>query len=145
MGNRKGGFTILELSIVLAIIGILIAGIVGVASSMRQTAFLTEAAQTINSLHESANQYIAIGNNNFTGISVAVLQTNNLLPSGFSGTGSNPWGGNYTIAANSSDSSMIDIQLTSVATAAGARLITMFTNSAASTPTFATGTFTVTF
>ena len=140
---RKNAFTILEMSIVLAIIGILIAGIVGVAGSLRQTAFVMEAAQTINSLHQAANGYLAVGNTNFSGISVAQLITDNLLPSGFSGTGTNPWGGNYTIAPNT-DNSKIDIGLTSVPTVAGNRLSDMFQNSADNV-SLVTTTFTVTF
>lgn len=143
--NKRNAFTLLELSIVLAIIGILIVGVVGISSGLRQTAFITEAAQNINALHGSANQYLAIGNTNFTGISITALQTANLLPAGFSGTATNPWGGNYSVAANASDSSKIDIQLTSVPTNAGNKLVTMFGNSAAATPTFSSGTFTVTF
>jgi len=142
---RKNAFTILEMSIVIAIIGILIVGIVTVASNVRKTALLMKAAQTVNVLHEAANGYLAIGNNNFTGITISQLQTDDLLPDGFSGTGSNPWGGNYSIAVNASDSSMIDIQITSVPTAVGSKLISMFTQSAASTPTCTDGTFTVTF
>ncbi len=75
---------------------------------------------------------------------MANLVSEGHLPAKFSVTGSNPWGGNYTVAVNASDATQVDITLTSVPTNAGADLVRTF-NTISEGAIYDDGTFTVTF
>lgn len=136
------GFTLIELVLVISIVAILIMA-VGLTSGVRENAKVHSAAESVKSLRTAAESYIAAGNMTYTGISIDGLKTAGFLPGSFSATGSNPWGGNYTVAANS-DSNQVDISLTSVSAAAAARLSALFVNSAAAS-SYASETWTVTF
>jgi len=141
--RSKNGFTLIELVLVISIIAILIMA-VGLTSGIRDNAKVNSAAQSVRTLRAAAENYIAAGNMTYTGISISGLQTSGYLPAAFSATASNPWGGNYAIAANASDSSKVDISLTSVGSTQATRLSALFANSAAST-TYSSTTWTVTF
>ena len=141
--RSKNGFTLIELVLVISIIAILIMA-VGLTSGITGNAKVNSAAQSVRTLRSAAENYIAAGNMTYTGISITGLQTSGYLPTGFSATGSNPWGGNYTVAANASDSSKVDVSLTSVGSAQATRLSALFANSATGT-SYSTTTWTVTF
>ncbi|HAH20144.1 MAG TPA: hypothetical protein DCL49_04475 [Candidatus Omnitrophica bacterium] len=143
MRKGIGGFTLIEIVITIAIIAILLSAI-GVGSGVMGNAKVNSAAQSVKQLHTAAQSYIAAGNMTFTGISAAGLVTSKFLPDGFSATASNPWGGDYTVAVNASDSSKVDIALTSVPADAGTRLSALFKNSASAT-TYVGTTWTATF
>jgi len=142
--GRKG-FTLLELMIVLAVIAILLMAILP-AMSARNTAKISSASQTVNTLYQASSAWLAQGHTTYTGISIAVLQTAELLPAGFTAATDNPWGGSFGVAANT-DSNKLNITVGSVPAAAGPSLINIFTPNAASTPTYDgdTDVFTVTF
>ena len=140
--TKKSGFTLIELVLVISIVALLLMAI-GVTSGVRESARVHAAAESVKALRTAAESYIAAGSMTYTGITVAGLQTAGYLPAGFSATGSNPWGGDYTIAANS-DSSRVDISLTGVGATASTRLSTLFANSAQGT-SYASNTWTVTF
>ena len=141
MGNKKG-FTLIELVLVISIIALLLMAI-GLTSGVKENARVHAAAESVKSLRTAAESYIASGNMTYTGITMAGLQTAGYLPAAFNATGSNPWGGDYTIAADS-DPDKVDISLTGVNATAAARLSSLFTNSASST-SYASGTWTATF
>ena len=141
MSNKKG-FTLIELAIGIAIIAVLILAI-SAGAGMRENANVQSAAQSVNTLRTAAENYIASGNLTYTGVDVATLKTMSLLPSNFSGTASNPWGGDYTVGANTNPSK-IDVSLTSVNAPASTRLNALFANSASST-NYSGTTWTVTF
>jgi len=129
---KKTGFTLIELALVIAVIGILIAALTS-GSGIRNAAKVQSAAESVRTLRIAAENYIAAGKLTFTGISVDVLRTEGYLPSNFATSGTNPWGGDYSVDANSLDSSKVDISLTSVPSSAGSKLNTLFANSADST------------
>ena len=143
--KRRGGFTLLEIMIVLGIMALLLAVILP-AMSARNTAKISSAAQTIRTLQQASSGWLSQGHTTYTGISIAVLQTANLLPAGFTAASDNPWGGSFAVAANT-DSNKLNITVGSVPAAAGPSLINIFTPNAASTPTYDgdTDVFTVTF
>ena len=141
MGSRNG-FTLIELVLVIGIIAILIMAI-GLTSGIRDNAKVNSAAQSVRALRSAAENYLAAGNMTYTGVTISGLQTSGYLPAAFSATGSNPWGGNYTIAPNS-DANKVDISLTSVSSTAAARLTALFANSAAAT-SYSSTTWTITF
>ena len=140
-GNK--GFTLIELVLVISIVALLLMA-VGLTSGVRENAKIHSAAESVKSIRTAAESYIAAGNMTYTGITVSGLQTLGFLPAAFSATGSNPWGGNYTVAANASDSGKVDIALTGVASASATRLSTLFANSAAAT-SYSGTTWTITF
>ncbi len=140
--RRQSGFTLIELVLVISIIALLIMA-VGVASGVRENAKIHSAAESVRTLRTAADSYIAGGNMTYTGITIEGLKTLGYLPGSFSPTGSNPWGGDYSVAPNS-DTNMVDISLSAVPEAAAARLSALFVNSAAAT-NYASNTWTVTF
>lgn len=129
--GKKGGFTLIELVLVISIIALLIMA-VGLASGVRENAKIHSAAESVKSLRTAAESYIASGNMTYAGITVSELQTAGYLPGSFSATGSNPWGGDYTVAPNA-DSTKVDISLTQVSVSGSARLSALFANSATAT------------
>jgi len=139
---KKSGFTLIELVLVISIVALLLMA-VGVTSGVRENARVHAAAESVKTLRTAAESYIAAGSMTYTGITVAGLQTAGYLPANFSATGSNPWGGDYAIAANS-DASRVDISLTSVSATSSTRLSALFANSAQAT-NYASNTWTATF
>jgi len=82
----------------------------------------------------------------YTGVSCAVLVAQGALPPVLGNcTATNPWGGNYTVSVNASNSAHVDITLTNVPNGPGAQLVDKLTPIVATAPTFNAGTFTVTF
>ena len=142
MIKNRGGFSLIELVMVISIIALLIMA-VGLTSGIRESAKVHSAAESVKALRTAADSYIASGNMTYSKITIAGLQTSGYLPASFSATGSNPWGGNYTIAPNS-DANKVDISLTSVSSTAAARLTALFANSAAAT-SYSSTTWTITF
>ena len=140
--KKKGGFTLIELVLVISIVSLLIMA-VGVTSGVRENAKVHSAAESVKAIRTAAESYIAAGSMTYTGITVDGLKTSGYLPGSFIATGSNPWGGNYAIAPNT-DPNKVDISLTAVNDSASTRLSALFANSSAAT-SFASGTWTVTF
>ena len=141
--NRKA-FTLIELAIVMVIIGILVAVLIP-ALGMRDKANIAKAKGEIRSLHAGALGYLSAGRTTFTGVDIETMVDDGHLPAQFGdGTGSNPWGGDYTVAVNATDATKVDIALTLVPENAGADLLLTF-NAISEGATYATTTFTVTF
>jgi prepilin-type N-terminal cleavage/methylation domain-containing protein len=141
MGMKKG-FTLIELVLVISIVALLIMA-VGLTSGIRENAKVHSAAESIKSLRAAAESYIAAGAMTYTGITIDGLKTANFLPDRFTAAGSNPWGGDYALAANS-DANKVDISLSAVSAQAAARLSALFANSAQST-SYSSDTWTATF
>jgi len=139
--NRKA-FTLIELAVVMVIIGILVAVLVP-TFGMRDKANISRAKGDIGGLHAAALGYVSAGRTTFTGISIVNLVSEGHLPANFSGTASNPWGGDYTVTANT-DATKVDIAATTVPANAGADLVRTF-NTKSEGAVYATTTFTVTF
>ena len=129
--RRNEGFTLIELVLVISIVALLIMA-VGLTSGIRENAKVHSAAESVKALRTAAESYIAAGSMTYTGITVDGLKTSGFLPGSFTATGTNPWGGNYAIAANS-DANKVDISLSAVGVSAAARMSALFANSAAAT------------
>ncbi len=142
--NNKG-FSLVELAIGLAVVTILILAI-SMSSGIRDTARMQAAADSVQSLRSAAESYLASGNVSYTGVDITKLKGQNLLPANFSGTSTNPWGGNYTVGPNPSDATKFDIALTKVSSTDNTKLISFFSNVANTTAyDSASKTWTVTF
>ena len=142
--NNKGGFSLVELAIGLAVVTILILGI-SVSAGIRDNARLQSAANSIYSIRSAAENYLSNGNLSYANLTFAALKTANLLPSSFSATSSNPWGGNFTLGPNGSDNSHFDIALTSINASQATKLTSYFNNNANSSYDSANNTWTATF
>ena len=140
--RNKNGFTLIELVLVISIVALLLMAI-GLTSGVKENARVHAAAESVKTLRTAAESYIAAGNMTYAGISITGLQTAGYLPAKFDATGSNPWGGNYSIAVDS-DPNKVDISLTGVSTTAGSRLSALFANSASAT-SYSSNTWIVTF
>ena len=128
--NNKG-FSLIELAIGIAVVTILILG-VAASGGIRDNARIQAAAGSVRTLRSAAENYLSNGNLNFSGLSVAALQSTNLLPINFDPTNSNPWGLSFGIAPNSSDNTRFDITMNVPKKSQADKLSTYFKSSAAS-------------
>lgn len=137
MRKRNKGFTLLEIMIVLGIMGVILA-ILLPAMSMRKSANIQSTAQTINSLYTAACTWLSHGRTNYTGITLAQLTAEGLVPAGFTGT--TVYGGVFTVAP-AADAESVVITASAVPAAAGAAIVNILLSNA-TTATYAAGTLT---
>jgi prepilin-type N-terminal cleavage/methylation domain-containing protein len=145
INKMNKGFSLVELAIGLAILTVLILSI-SLSSGVKENARVQSASQSVRALRSAAESYLSAGNVNYSGVTLTVLKTNNLLPASLSGTGTNPWGGNYTVGPNATLNTQADIALTAVPSTEATKLTSYFNNSAnASVYDATTKTWTATF
>jgi type II secretory pathway pseudopilin PulG len=143
--KKQGGFTLLEVGLAVVIALLVIAAAAMAFTTQREKAAVKSAVEGVNYIYQAAQDW-ASTRPNFTGVNCAILVAQNLLPSALGDcTGDNPWGGNYTVAVNGGSSASVNITLTNVPAGPGAQLVDKLTPFTTVTPTFASGTFTVTF
>ena len=126
--NSQKGFSLVELAIGLAVVAILILAI-SMSSGIRDNARAQSAANSVQTLRCAAENYLATGKLNYAGLTIDALKTARLLPGSFTATGTNPWGGDFTIAANT-DNTRFDISLGNLPKADADKLTAYFNNSA---------------
>lgn len=140
--KKQGGFTLLELIVVIGIIGVLLYAVWPRISQ----AFSFGKSYTIESQVDSifmgtANYISEVGS--CTGISLAVLGQRGYIDSELgAGTERNPWGGAYTVACNANVTQATITSAGIADTALGARMASKYARRAVS-GTFATNTLTV--
>lgn len=145
MMKKQKGFTLLEVGLAIVVALLVIAAAAMAFTTQREKAQVKAAIEGINYVYQAAQDWAAT-RPNFTGVSCAVLTSQNLLPNIVGDcTGDNPWGGNYTVAVNSGNSARVTITLTNVPQGPGAQLVDKWTPFASATPTYASNTFTVVF
>jgi prepilin-type N-terminal cleavage/methylation domain-containing protein len=130
--SKQNGFSLVELAIGLAVVSVLILAI-SLSSGIRDNARVQSAANSIQTMRSAAEGYLASGRLNYTGVNVATLKTNNLLPTNFNATNSNPWGGSFTVAPDAASPTRFNIALSSVPTTDAPKLTAFFNNLASST------------
>ena len=130
--NNKKGFSLVELAVAIAVIAILILAIVG-SAGMRETARVHSAANTVETLRSAAENFIASGHLDYTGMDIAALQAVNLLPSTL---GTNPFGGSYVIGPVASDPTHFHIDLSALNQVQADKLRNIFQNNANSIPPY---------
>lgn len=139
---NNAGFTLVELLLVISIIAILIAAIMP-AVGTTESARISTAERDIEQLHSAAMQYLSRGRTTYNGISITQLKNDGILGNNFSETGTNPWGGDYSMAPASNNNYVIII-LTNIPDESGNALLRKF-NQKAQSVSFSNGTLAVTF
>ncbi len=122
--KREEGFTLIEISVVLFIIGILLIPILLGVKGGRESANTSACAQDIKTLYSASSLWLAQGYTNYTSITVAALKSADLLPSGFA---TNNWGGTYTVGPVTGNTSRVEITAPSVPDNPGASLVRIYT------------------
>ena len=116
--KNKGGFTIIELTIVMIIIAAILSAVLFAGQSSANTSRITSALASIKALQTAAVAYYNNNGGSYTGLSLASLASNNYLPANFtSGTNQNPWLGNIAVTPDT-NASYFDITFTNVPSAA---------------------------
>jgi Tfp pilus assembly protein FimT len=144
-GRKREGFSLIELCLYLGLVAVLAVGLMWGFSGMRDSVHIQSACDSVDGLYAIAMScWLPRGNTTFTGVSITALKTNNCLANGFTPSGTNPWGGDFTVGPNPSDASQLEITLTSVPATAGNALVAKYGTSSSSA-SFGSGTFTVIF
>ena len=140
--NNKNGFTIIEMVIALVIISIILLVVVPLGQAATDNSRIANAIASVKAIQTAAVQWSNDNGGVYTGITFAKLAAG-YLPAQFSGTATNPWSGNYTVAVDANSAEMVDIALTAVPAAPAAKLTTALTKISAVAPTYtaATGTW----
>lgn len=97
---RQGGFTLTELVISIAIISILILGGVQFGNYVMNNGKVSKTTEHIRQIASATINWGA-GRYNYTGASLANLEAQKLLPSGFAAAGT-PFGGAYSLSGSNS-------------------------------------------
>lgn len=140
--SRARGFALTDVAIAIAVVAILLLAISG-ALGVIENGRVSSAERSIETLRSAATNWLSNGRTSFTGITFTDLRQENLLPAGFSESGSNPWGGSYSISGNLDQ---VTITLTNVPSGGGDALQRKFGPRARSAAyNSGTKTFTVTF
>ena len=145
LGNKRG-FTLLELIVVMVIITIIASQIIASFKGAADNGRVAAALNSIKAIQTAAMGYFNNNGGSCAGISTATLVSGNYLPGTFTGTNANPWGGNYSVAVNSSNATQFNLSMTNISQADATILNNALQNSAqavnyvASSSTW-TGTF----
>jgi len=113
LGSKKG-FTLLELIVVMVIITIIASAVIASFKGVSDNGRVANALNSIKAIQTAAMGYFNSNGGSCTGISIATLVTGKFLPGSFSGTGTNPWGGNYTVNVNAADTTKFDLSMTNI-------------------------------
>ena len=130
--KRNKGFSLMELAIAVGLIAILV-GVVAAGGGMMARCRIQRETDAVDSLRVASQNYLTPPNLTYAGISITALKTAGLLPNSFNAAASNAFGGDYTVAANTVDSTKVDIALASVPANAATDLTNAFKAKADST------------
>lgn len=137
--QRQGGFTLIELVIVLAAIGVLVM-VINMGVGTINTGRLSTAERDIRTLYSAATAWAAQqANPTYGGVSISALKTAGILPTNVSGN--NPWGNAYTVSGTITSLTVAsDVSSAANCTTLSARLAPASTSASC-----ASATLTVTF
>ena len=117
------GFSLIEIAIGILIISMLVGSITAVAGMITK-AKVQHETDTVNALVSAAHNYLNVSQTTYSGVTLAVLQSDNYLSSALNITSGNSWGGSYTVAPNATVNTSVDITLGNIPDAATATLLT---------------------
>jgi type II secretory pathway pseudopilin PulG len=109
------GFSMLEVLLVLTVVVTLIGSIAFAGNGLTNSGNVTQTLNSLSSIQQALALYRSDNGASCTGVTVASLTAaGKYLPAGFTGTGTNGFGGDFSIAANGADSTLCDVTLTKV-------------------------------
>ncbi len=132
--TTQRGFTFIELVMSLVFMALAVTVVLGVGRGLMEDASVSRANTEITHIRAAASIYASPGD--FTGMTMGLIHAG---PAVGSGSGTNPWKGDYAITVTSGNASYT-LTVTDVPTNAQGRLITTMGEGATATPTVASGT-----
>ena len=112
--KKQKGFTLVELLVAIAIGAVFSLWAYNSISAATGKGNVGRAADVVTTVAAAAVEWRSL-RPNFTGVSMTVLANMDLIPDSLGvGTGTNPWGGNYGIAVNGTNSGQFDITITGI-------------------------------
>src|SRR6266850_7406829 len=94
--RSRPGLALTDVAIAIGVLAVLLAAVTSALGAI-ENARVNAAERSVETLRAAAINWLSNGRYNYVGISFNALRDENLLPPSFTETGSNPWGGNYTI------------------------------------------------
>lgn len=145
MNKRQHGFTFIEVLAVLSIIALATIGVLSLRDWAASNARVADAKVQIATLQSGVQQWRP-RNGIYTGVSIQNLSTVAAVPIDWSsGSEINPWGGDISVTADTSDPTRYIVRLTGIPVSEeGQRLVRDY-GEIASSVTFSSGTFEVVF
>lgn len=141
--TAQAGLALTDVAIAIGVIAVLLAAITAAVGAI-ENARVNTAERSIDTLQGAATNWLSNGRFSYTGISIAALRTDQLLPTSFTEVATNPWGGDYQVAASGSGGRELTITLSNVPASAGQSLLRKF-QQRARTASFTGEVFTATF
>jgi len=123
--KKNKGFSLMELAIAVGLIAVLV-GVVAAGGGMMGRCRVQRETQAVDNLRLASQNYLAPPNLTYSGVSIAALKSAGLLPNNFDPEGSNSFSGDYAVAANTEDSTKVDISLANVPSQAATDLTNAF-------------------
>ena len=143
--RSQKGQTLLEIIAVLVIIGAILAAVIPAVSASTDSGRVGSALSAIRAIQSAAVGYYNDNGGSYASLSVANLAAK-YLPTGYTGTAANPWGGDITVAENGTTTNQFVLTMKSVPLASQNQLANQLKNSSVSTTTNGTtNTFAATF
>ena len=120
--ERQRGLNLIELGLVLLIISLIVSGIYAKGNSIGNEAKMRRVVDDAILLLTKATAYRA-DNGDFNGISISVLNSVGYATAPvLTGSGENPWGLNYVLAADAGDNKLLNLSITANSAATCQRL-----------------------
>lgn len=141
--KTRAGLALTDVAIAIGVLAVLLAAITSALGAI-ENARVNTAERSVETLRGSAINWLANGRFSYTGLSFDTLRQEQLLPPSFSANLSNPWGGNYTIAASGPGDNQFTVTLDNVPDSGGQALTRKFLPRAR-TATYSNGVFSVSF
>jgi len=112
--KKNKGFTLLELIVVMVIITIIASGVIASFKGASDNGRVANALNSIKAIQTAAMEYFNSNGGSCAGISIDNLIAGKYLPASFTGTGSNPWAGDYSVNVNAGDVTKFDLSMTNI-------------------------------
>ncbi len=109
MKSNKG-FSLMELAMAMGLMAVLV-GVVAAGGGMMTKSRVQREFDSVEGLRLAAQNYLSSSSLTFTGVSVTELKNKGLVPATFDPLKANSFGGDYSVSANATDSTRVDIAL----------------------------------
>lgn len=146
MGSR--GFSMLEVLLVMTVIVALIGSIAFAGNGLTNSGNVTQTLNSLSSIQQALALYRSDNGASCSGVTIASMTASGkYLPAGFTGTGTNGFGGDFSVAANGADGTLCDVTLTKVPAVAQAKMDSAMKKQSINAPVYtaASQTYVVTF